>query len=247
MGLRTLGIVAAPAGLALLLAACGSSNNGNHGNAAANTTGGAATVLSAPATAAAATPASGAATASPIVMPAAVPSRSPAAGAAGPAGLGTPATNPVERLNGVVQSVDAGQVTLKDGSSFSLSSQTVVTKRAPITAADLKAGQTVAITAKRQPDNILLASMVVVFPSAPNGFALGQRPLDAGNLMTNATIDRVSGNSFHATFPGGAEQVTLAPDAQLLTLASGTPADIVAGATVAAAVRDGVAQQVSIQ
>ncbi len=245
MGLKTLVIVPA-LGAGLLLAACGSSNNGNHGNAAANAAGGAATALSAPATAAAATPPAGAATASPIATPA-VPSRSPSAGAAGPAGLGTPATNPVERLNGVVQSVDAGKVTLKDGSSFSLSSQTVVTKRAAITAADLKTGQTVAITAKRQPDNTLLASMVVVFPSAPNGFALGQRPLDAGNLMTNATIDRVSGNSFHATFPGGAEQVTLAPDAQLLTLASGTPADIVAGATVAAGVRDGVAQQVSIQ
>jgi hypothetical protein len=240
MGLKTLGIVPAALGAGVLLAACGSSNNGNHGNTTSNNAGGAATALSAPATAAAAT-------ASPIVMPSAVPSQSSTAGATGPAGLGTPATNPVERLSGMVQSVDAGKVTLKDGNGFSLSPQTVVTKRAPIMAADLKVGQTVAITAKRQPDNTLLASMVVVFPSAPNGFALGQRPLDAGNLMTNATIDKVSGNSFHATFPGGAEQVTLAPDAQLLTLAAGTPADIVAGATITAAVRDGVAQQVSIQ
>lgn len=237
MGLRTPAIVPAALGAAMLLAACGSSNNGNHGSAPANNAGSVATVLSAPATSAAATAAA---------ATAAAPARSPAAGA-GPAGLGTPATNPVERLSGAVQSVDGGKITLKDGNSFSLSPQTVITKRAPITAADLKVGETVAITAKRQPDNTLLASMVVVFPTAPNGFTLGQRPLDAGNLMTNATIDKVSGNSFHATFPGGAEQVMVAPDAQLSMLAAGTVADIVAGATVTAAVRDGVAQQVSIQ
>jgi hypothetical protein len=170
-----------------------------------------------------------------------------ATAAAGPAGLGTPATNPVERLSGTVQSIDSGKVTLKEGGSFSLAPQTVVTKRVTITATDLKTGQTVAITAKRQPDNTLLASMVVVFPTAPNGFALGQRPLDAGNLMTNATIDQVAGNAFHATFPGGAEQVNLAPDAQLSQLAAGTQADITPGATITAAVRDGVAQQISIQ
>ena len=250
LGMKAIWMVPGALGVGMLLAACGSSNNGNngnHGNASVNSAGGAATALSAPATSAAVTAASTAATASPIVMPAAAPSRTPAAGSAGPAGLGTPATNPVERLNGAVQSVTAGKVTLKDGSSFSLAPQTVITRRAPITAADLKVGQTVAITAKRQADNTLLASMIVVFPTAPNGFALGQRPLDAGNLMTNATIDKVAGSSFHATFPGGAEQVTVAPDAQLSMLATGTPADIVAGATINAAVRDGVAQQVSIQ
>lgn len=247
MGLRRLAVVPAVLSAGLLLTACGSSNNGNHGNAASNNAGGAATVLSAPATSAAATPAGAAATAPPIATAAAAPSQSPAAGAAGPAGLGTPATNPVERLSGAVLSVDAGKIALKDGNSFSLAPQTVITKRATITAADLKVGQTVAITAKRQPDNTLLASMVVVFPTAPNGFPLGQRPLDAGNLMTNATIDKVSGNDFHATFPGGAEQVTVAPDAQLSLLAAGTPADIVAGAMITAAVRNGVAQQVSIQ
>src|SRR5581483_9908631 len=152
MGLKGLAIVPAALGAGLVLAACGSSNNGIHGNAALNNASGAATVLSAPATVTEATPAGGAATASPIVMPAAGPSRSPAA-AAGPAGLGKPATNPVERLSGTVQSVAAGKVTLKDGNSFALAPQTVVTKRAPITVGDLKVGQTVAITAKRQPDN----------------------------------------------------------------------------------------------
>ncbi|HLZ68347.1 MAG TPA: DUF5666 domain-containing protein [Dehalococcoidia bacterium] len=224
----------------MALAACGSSNNGSH--TANNPAPAGVTVVAAQA-------ANSAATSAPPSAAAAV-SPSPAPGgtaAAGPAGLGTPATNPVERLSGTVQSVDAGKVTLKDGGSFSLSPQTVVTKRAMITAADLKTGQTVAITARRQPDNTLLASMIVVFPGAPSGFRLGQSPLDAGNLMTNATIDRVAGSSFHASFPGGGEQVSIAPDAQLLTLAAGTQAEIATGAMITAAVRNGVAQQVSIQ
>ncbi len=233
---------AALAATAMLAVACGSSNNGYR--ASTNSAAPAVTVVSAPATGAATTnpaPASAAGTA------AASPAPSATAAAAGLAGLGTPATNPIERLSGTVQSVDSGKVTLKEGGSFALAPQTVVTKRQTIAAADLKTGQTVAITAKRQPDNTLLASMIVVFPTAPNGFALGQRPLDAGNLMTNATIDKVAGNSFHATFPGGAEQVSLAPDAQLSMLAAGTQAEITAGAMITAAVRDGVAQQVSIQ
>ncbi len=159
----------------------------------------------------------------------------------------TPANNPVARVSGSVQSVSGNTVVLGQGGGFTLTPQTVITVRKPGTASALQVGQTVAITAQPQPDGALLASIVLIFPVAPNGFPLGQRPLDAGNLMTNATIDKIQSSGFSATFPGGGVQVMLAPDAQISVLGTGTAADIIAGATVTAGVQNGVAQTVSVQ
>jgi hypothetical protein len=212
--------VAMAVGAIVLLAACGSSSNNN--KKAATPTGASQPVATRAATVA-------------------------ATAALGNPALATPATNPVQRVNGTVQSVDNGRVTLKEGGGFAVNDQTRVTRRTASSASALQPGQIVAITAKRQPDNTLLASLVVVFPTAPTGFQLGQSPLDQGNLMTNATVDKVSGNSFSVTFPGGSAQVTVAPDGQVATLTIGTAADIKPGAVVSAAVRDGVAQTVAIQ
>ena len=184
-----------------------------------------------------------------ITAPASVTSAAAAATAAhaAEAQAATPATNPIERLSGTVQSVSGAVVTLKEGGSFMLTAQTAITRRMPSTVAALKPGQVVAVTAKHQPDNTLLASLIVVFPTAPKGFPLGQRPLDQGNLMTNATIEKVSGTSFTVTFPGGGAQVMLAADGQGSALAAGTAADITAGASITASVKDGIAQAISIQ
>ena len=117
-----------------------------------------------------------------------------------------------------------------------------------MTPADLKPGLFVAITATRQPDNTLLATIVSAFPASLSSTVPGgQRPLPEGNLMTNATIDQVSGNSFTVTFPGGGAKITLAPNAQLIRQVDATPADIAPGATISAAVANGTAQSISIQ
>jgi hypothetical protein len=214
---------AALAGVAGLLAACGSSSK----KSAAATQ--AAPVRPAQAVAAQATATPTVATVAPF---------NPAA---------TPATSAVERLNGAVQSFDGSKVVLQDGSSFSVNAQTGVTRRVTGSPSSIQTGQTVAITAKQQPDSTLVASLIVIFPNAPSGFALGQRPLDGGNLMTNATVDKVSDSGFTATFPGGGAQVTYGPSIQVQMLATGTTADIKPGAMLSAAVRDGVAQSVSLQ
>jgi uncharacterized lipoprotein len=170
-----------------------------------------------------------------------------AAAPAAQAQAATPATNPVERVMGTVQSVDGDKIVLNDGKSFTLTPQVTVTRRMAATPAALQTGATVAITAKRQPDNTLLASMIVVFQMPPNGFPLGQRPMDAGNLMTNATIDKVESTGFAVSFPGGGAQISLAPDVQISVIAAGSQSDIKAGATISASVRDGAAQAVSVQ
>ncbi len=212
------------AGFVILLAACGSSTSYSRSSAPS----GNAPAVAAPATSSTRAPAA---------------TTTPAARAA----AATPAANPVERVSGTVQRVEGDRVSLTEGGSFTVTDQTAITRREPGTAAALQPGRTVAVTAKRQPDNTLLASLVTVFPTAPNGLPLGQRPLDGGNLMTNATVDTVQGSAFTVTFPGGGARVNLAPDAKISLLAAGSRADITVGEMVSASVRDGVAQTLSIQ
>jgi hypothetical protein len=167
-----------------------------------------------------------------------------AAGGAVPAGT----ANPAARVNGRVQTVASAAVTLADGTSFDVTPTTRIIRQQPMQPADLKPGLFVAITAMRQPDNTLLASIVSVFPaSLSSNVPGGQRPLPQGNLMTNATIDQVSGNSFTVSFPGGGARVTLAPNAQVIRQVDATPADITAGVMVSASVSDGKALSVMIQ
>jgi hypothetical protein len=170
----------------------------------------------------------------------------PATASAPQAAAATPATNPVTQVSGTVQTVDGNTVTLKEGDTFTLSPQTMFIRNVPATASDLVPGKVVHVTAKQQPDNSLLASAIGVDSSASNGTRLGQSPMAAGNLMTNATIASGSGSSFTVTFPGGGAKVTVAPDAKITTLAPATAADLTVGRSVLAAVLNGVAQFVAI-
>src|SRR5207302_1346131 len=83
-------------------------------------------------------------------------------------------------------------------------------------ASDLMSGMNAGITAKEQPDGTLLASQVRTFPPSSGLTNAGQRPMDGGNIMTNATVDTVSANGFTASFPGGDVRVTLATVIQFL-------------------------------
>ena len=168
-------------------------------------------------------------------------------GGTGPRASGDPGIQP-ERVSGTVQTADGGKITLADGTSFTVADNARVFRQQTIAAADLKSGQFVAVTAKRQQDNTLLASIVSIFSdSLSKTIQGGQRPLPQGNLMTNATIDQVSGNSFTVTFTGGGANITLAPDAQILKQSDATTADIKPGAKVSAGVVNGTAQMVLIQ
>jgi hypothetical protein len=173
----------------------------------------------------------------------------PATVSAGQLSAATPVSNPATRVSGTVQSVDGNTITLKEGGSFTLAAQTTITRSVAGSPANLVPGVAVAVTAKQQPDNSMLASAVSVWPSGPGGASLdlhGPTPLDAGNLMTNETIESITGNTFAATFPGGGAKVTLAPDVKIAVRLAATPADITVGATVSASVLNGVAQSVSI-
>lgn len=158
-----------------------------------------------------------------------------------------PATNANARVSGTIQAVSGQTVNLADGKSFTLTDKTRIIRTEVIKAGDLKSGDYVAVTAKRQPDNTLLASIVNVFPASMNGVAVGQRPMTGGNLMTNATIDKTTSDGFTVTFPGGGAQIKLAPDAQINRLVDGTANDLKAGAVVSALVQAGMALSVMVR
>ncbi len=155
-----------------------------------------------------------------------------------------------QRLAGTVQSVLEDTVTLTDGSSFAITSATRVTIARPITGADLEAGQFVAITATLQPDDVLLASSVSVFPASSNVPAR-QFPLDGGNLMTNAnideaTIDMVAGAELTVSFEGGVAWVRIPPDAEVILRTDGSLADVQQGARVVVTLSSQVATSVTV-
>ena len=175
-----------------------------------------------------------------VPSPAAVaPSASPSAGAA------------ATRVQGKVQTATASKLTLADGEMLELSATTRITRTDPATPADLKPGLFVAITAKQQPDQTLLASMVSIFSeSLSRVVAPGQRPLAEGNLMTNAaiaSIDQVTATSFTVTFAGATAKVVLAPAAVILKQTDVKAEAIAAGTTISASVVNGVAQSIQIQ
>jgi len=160
----------------------------------------------------------------------------------------TPATNPLAWMAGKVTAVADGKVTLQDGSSFTVDPQTRFSRLTPGTVADLQPGRVVAITATRQTDSTLLASLVQVLPSAPSATFLRQFPFTGGDLMTNGAIADVTGNIFSVSFTGGGAKVTLAPDGLVANVGSGTASDLKVGSSVFAQVKDGgVAQNVSIE
>lgn len=187
------------------------------------------------------------------------PSAQPASSAPGANGVVQPAASAGARVTGTVQRVNNAEVILQDGEQFTVSSDVVVIRSIPVDGRALQQGDFVAVTAKRQPDNTLLASVVNIFPESMRGLGVGQRPMDAGNLMTNATIAEVASNlmtnatiagvtsqSFTVSFPGGSDQVRLADDAKVNQFQTADAADLVPGTAITAFVNDGSARFITI-
>lgn len=189
-----------------------------------------------------------AASSAPTSAPTSVPQAVTATATPAVAAQATPATNPLAWMAGKVTAVADGKVTLQDGSSFTLDPKTSFSRLTAGTAADLQPGRVVAITATRQPDNTLSASLVRILSAAPSATFFRQFPFTGGDLMTNGTIADVTGNTFTVTFTGGGARVALAPGGLVASVSSGTVSDLRVGSTVFVEVNDsGVAQMLSIE
>jgi hypothetical protein len=152
--------------------------------------------------------------------------------------------------------VDQAEVVLQDGEQFAVSPNAQIIRVVPADAQSIAPEEFVAVTARRQDDGTLLASQVNIFPESMRGQGEGQRPIDAGNLMTNATvedlsvdlmtnatIDEATPQSFTVSFPGGTDRVRLADDARVSRFEPATAADLQPGTEISAFVNDGGAAQ----
>jgi hypothetical protein len=164
-----------------------------------------------------------------------------------PSPVTSPQAGGAARVSGTVKAVEADKITLNDGTIVTTTPRTRVSRLETITPADLKTGQYVAVTAKRQTDNTLLASAVNVFDESLRGTGPGQRPMAGGNLMTNATIDQVNGDTFTVTWDGGGARIKLAPDAKVGKIVVSGLADVKVGGTISAQIVNDVAQSISLQ
>ena len=160
------------------------------------------------------------------------------------------ATVTPDRLNGTVRALEGTRVTLADGTAFAIVPETRITRSIPAAFGDLQAGEFAAITAKAQPDGSLLASMINILPMISGSGFLGQFPMEGGDLMTNAEIvavDAAQSNAFSVKFPGGTQEVRIAPDARMVKIVTANPADIAAGSSLSASVVEGVARSISLR
>jgi hypothetical protein len=142
---------------------------------------------------------------------------------------GTPA-----QIRGTVQSLDGRTlvVTARDGQVVTvlLAADVKVSTVAKVDLAAVKAGDFIGTAAVRGTDGRLHAQEVLVFPEAMRGVGEGHRAWDLtpDSTMTNATVAEVAeaakGRRLRLDYKGGSQELEVAPDAPVVTLA---PGDIV--------------------
>ena len=139
---------------------------------------------------------------------------------------GTPA-----HVRGTVQSLD-GQtlvVTTRDGQTLTilLAKDVKVSAVAKVDLAAIKPGDFIGTAAVPGTDGRLHAQEVLVFPEAMRGAGEGHRGWDLtpDSTMTNATVAEVSeaakGRRLRLDYKGGSQELEVAPDAPVVTLAPG--------------------------
>lgn len=103
--------------------------------------------------------------------------------------------------------------------------------------ATIQPGEYVGSAARRGRDGRLHALEVHIFPEAMRGTGEGHRPMDAPEqTMTNATVDGVagvaSGRTLRLRYPGGEQEIEVAPDVRVVGLLPGDRSLLVPGAEV---------------
>lgn len=142
------------------------------------------------------------------------------------------------RLRGRIDSISADrmEMTLRDGgkASATLPANLRVTEMLPVKLSDIREDSYIGVAAMSQPDGVLRAMQVVVFPAASRGVGEGHYPWVMGEgstmtngtvgSMTNGTVGRVgSGEDVVLTvrYKDGEQRILVPEDASILTF---TPA-----------------------
>jgi len=112
-------------------------------------------------------------------------------------------------------------------------------KEGPGTIQDLRPGQRVGVTGQPSADGELNAVHVRVFPEALNPF-MGQRAMggaNLGNLMTNATITSLDGDTLVLSAAGSTYRIHLLPETEVVLPVPATAADVQENSRVAVTYR----------
>lgn len=168
-----------------------------------------------------------------------------------PAGLAraqAPAAQRV-RLRGRIDSIAADKLdmTLRDGSkaSATLSPTLRVTEMTPMKLSDIREDSYVGVAAMSQPDGVLRAMQVVVFPAASRGVGEGHYPwvMGEGSTMTNGTVGSMTAGTVRRVgkgedlvltvrYKGGEQRILVPEDAAILTFVPASRDMLVPGSEI---------------
>jgi hypothetical protein len=143
------------------------------------------------------------------------------------------------RIRGTISSVNGDVMSVKTGDGknvdVQLGEKTTIVYGQPISLAEIKPGDFVAVTSVKRKDGTLTAYDVRRFPKPSNP---GHRPFDGRDdqTMTNATVSATAqgtrGRELELSYEGGAQKVTVADTAVVTSLGPGQRSHLVAGSYV---------------
>jgi len=146
------------------------------------------------------------------------------------------------RIGGIVEKLDGQTLLVKstDGQvlSIALPAGVRITALANRSLDDIKPGDFVGSAAVADANGTLHAQEVHIFPETLRGTGEGHRPMAApGQTMTNATVAEVvrapDGRSLKLRYPGGQQEIDVAPDVRVVEIISGDLGLLKPGAAVA--------------
>jgi hypothetical protein len=143
------------------------------------------------------------------------------------------------RVRGTISGFDGKVLSVRDAAGapvqVRVGEKTEIVFTQPITLADIKPGDFLGVTSRKEPGGQLTAYEVRRFPKPLNP---GHRPFDGRDdqTMTNATVGAMvqatSGRELTMTYEGGSQKITVPENASISALVPGTPKQLVPGAPV---------------
>ena len=139
------------------------------------------------------------------------------------------------RVRGTISGFDGKTLVIDGKTNVLVGEKTEIVFTQPITLADIKPGDFLGVTSRKESGGQLTAYEVRRFPKPLNP---GHRPFDGRDdqTMTNATVGALvqatSGRELTMTYEGGAQKITVPENASISALVPGTPKQLVLGAPV---------------
>ncbi len=154
------------------------------------------------------------------------------------------------RVRGTISAFDGKTLTVDGKARIVVGEKTEIVFTQPMTLAEIRPGDFLALTSTKRADGSLSAYEVRRFPKPVSP---GHRPFDGRDdqTMTNATVGAMvqsaNGRELTMTYEGGAQKIMVPENAAVSTLVPGHRAQLVPGAPVSLTMdADGVAQRIQV-